>query len=101
MNRNMYEVTRSLTKTLPGLYSQEHVKDPMVRAHFFNSWGPGDWWITEGSSAPGFDFTMFGLCDLGVGFPELGYVSLAELASVSTVEHDEHWTPVPLSEVRK
>lgn len=24
----------------------------------------------------------FGLCDLGMGYPELGYVSLAELASV-------------------
>ena len=24
----------------------------------------------------------FGLCDLGLGFPELGYVSLAELATV-------------------
>jgi len=26
--------------------------------------------------------TLFGLCDLGFGFPELGYVSLAELESV-------------------
>jgi hypothetical protein len=26
--------------------------------------------------------TAFGLCDLGLGCPELGYVSLAELASV-------------------
>ena len=26
--------------------------------------------------------TLFGLCDLGFGYPELGYVSLAELESV-------------------
>lgn len=35
----------------------------------------------------------FGLCDLGMGFPELGYVSLSELASINvldlTVQRDE------------
>ena len=25
---------------------------------------------------------MFGLCDLGMGFPELGYVSLSEMESL-------------------
>ena len=38
----------------------------------------------------------FGLCDLGLGFPELGYVSLTELESVQLcglgVERDLHWT---------
>jgi hypothetical protein len=38
----------------------------------------------------------FGLCDLGLGFPELGYVSLAELATVRgplglAVERDLHF----------
>lgn len=40
----------------------------------------------------------FGLCDLGLGFPELGYVSLAELATVRgklglPVERDLHFAP--------
>jgi hypothetical protein len=40
----------------------------------------------------------FGLCDLGLGYPELGYVSLAELASVRgklglPVERDLHFAP--------
>lgn len=40
----------------------------------------------------------FGLCDLGLGFPELGYVSLAELASVRgplglAVERDQLFVP--------
>ena len=45
----------------------------------------------------------FGLCDLGMGYPELGYVSLAELASVRgpmglPVERDLHFTAThPLS----
>jgi hypothetical protein len=40
----------------------------------------------------------FGLCDLGMGEPELGYVSLAELRTVRgklglPVERDEHFEP--------
>jgi len=40
--------------------------------------------------------TAFGLCDLGLGCPELGYVSLSELASVRgrlglLVERDLHF----------
>ena len=40
----------------------------------------------------------FGLCDLGMGFPELGSVSVSELASVHgrlglPVERDLHFTP--------
>ncbi|MEX2375279.1 MAG: DUF2958 domain-containing protein [Dehalococcoidia bacterium] len=40
----------------------------------------------------------FGLCDLGLGFPELGYVSLAELAGLRghlnlPVERDLHFVP--------
>jgi len=40
----------------------------------------------------------FGLCDLGMGYPELGYVSLAELQSVRgklglPVERDRHFAP--------
>ncbi len=39
---------------------------------------------------------FFGLCDLGMGFPELGYVSLAELSELRgaiglPVERDRHW----------
>lgn len=42
--------------------------------------------------------TAFGLCDLGLGSPELGYVSLSELASVRgklglPVERDRHFYP--------
>jgi hypothetical protein len=36
----------------------------------------------------------FGLCDLGLGFPELGYVSLTELEDTLgwRLERDRHWT---------
>lgn len=41
---------------------------------------------------------VFGLCDLGLGYPELGWVSLAELATVRgrlglSVERDRHFAP--------
>ncbi len=39
----------------------------------------------------------FGLCDLGMGFPELGYVSLVELAAINindlTVQRDDRFSP--------
>ncbi len=56
----------------------------------FNPAGPGTWLITElGDDGD----TLFGLCDLDMGFPELGSVSLAEITSVKlplglTIERD-------------
>lgn len=54
------------------------------------------WLLTELDPEDG--DTAFGLCDLGMGCPELGYVSLAELASVRgrlglPVERDLHFAP--------
>jgi hypothetical protein len=46
----------------------------------FNPAGPATWLIC--AMEPDGD-TLFGLCDLGVGEPELGYVSLEELKEVS------------------
>jgi hypothetical protein len=64
------------------------------------------WLITEMDSVD--DDTMFGLCDLGMGYPELGYVSLAELESMKFppfglgVERDLHFkADKPLSHYTK
>jgi hypothetical protein len=51
------------------------------------------WLLTELDPDGGL---AFGLCDLGLGCPELGYVSLAELATVRgelglPVERDRHF----------
>jgi hypothetical protein len=54
--------------------------DPVPVLKLFNPVGPGTWPITE--LAPDGD-TLFGLCDLGMGCPELGSVSLRELSSVA------------------
>ncbi|PBC07319.1 DUF2958 domain-containing protein [Mesorhizobium sp. WSM3859] len=50
---------------------------PVVK--LFDPTGPATWLLSE-LDADG--DTLFGLCDLGFGFPELGSVSLAELQSV-------------------
>ena len=51
---------------------------PVVK--FFNPCGAGTWLFTE--LDPDDEDTLFGLGDVGVGAPELGHTSFAELASV-------------------
>lgn len=74
----------------------DHV--PVVK--FFSPLGAATWLFTE--LCPDGD-TLFGLCDLGFGCPELGYASLAELAAVRLplglgIERDLAFAPThPLS----
>ena len=61
----------------------------------FNPCGSGTWLITEYDKE---DRVLFGLCDLGLGFPELGYVALQELESLKlpfglTIERDAWFEP--------
>lgn len=51
---------------------------PVVK--FFNPCGAATWLITQ--MDPDEPDVLFGLCDLGLGFPELGSVRLSELVSV-------------------
>jgi hypothetical protein len=53
----------------------DHV--PVVK--FFDPCGAATWLITE--MMPHEPDILFGLCDLGMAYPELGYVSLWELQS--------------------
>ena len=64
---------------------------PVVK--LFTPDGSATWLLTELDPDGGL---AFGLCDLGVGEPELGYVSLAELRSVRgklglPIERDLHF----------
>lgn len=74
--------------------------DPVPLLKLFNPLGPGRWLLTE-LDADG--DRLFGLCDLDQGFPELGYVSLAELAAIRLpfgmrIERDIYFrTRLPLS----
>ena len=72
----------------------EHDPRPVLK--LFNPCGAATWLLTE--FLPDEDGELaFGLCDLGFGSPELGYVSLEELRSVTLrgglyIERDEHFT---------
>lgn len=59
------------------LYSQDGVEEKVVIAKFFGGYAC-TWIITE-ASREGDDWCMFGYCDLGLGFPEWGYVMLSEI----------------------
>ena len=54
--------------------------DPPPVVKLFTPDAGATWLLTE--IDPDDEDHMFGLCDLGLGFPELGYVSLAELMTV-------------------
>tara|TARA_Y100000310_G_scaffold323819_1_gene384764 strand:+ start:46 stop:375 length:330 start_codon:yes stop_codon:yes gene_type:complete len=68
-------------------------REPVVK--FFDPSGAATWLISEIDDDGD---TMFGLADLGMGYPELGYVSLAELKSVKGsfglgIERDLYFSP--------
>jgi len=54
--------------------------DPLPVVKLFTPDGACTWLLSE--IDPNDHDLAFGLCDLGMGCPELGYVSLSELASV-------------------
>jgi hypothetical protein len=67
-----------------GAVPQETGHQPVVK--YFDPCGAATWIITElmPAEAEGVEpDILFGLCDLGFGCPELGYVSLSELRSVT------------------
>lgn len=66
-----------------GAVGEETDHLPVVK--YFDPCGPATWIITEltPTDAEGVEpDILFGLCDLGFGCPELGYVSVSELRNV-------------------
>ena len=64
----------------------------------FTPFGSATWLISE-LHDHGEDIHLFGLCDLGMGYPELGYISLKEIedlnadSGIPKVERDLYWEP--------
>ena len=61
----------------------------------FDPTGSATWLISEYDKDTG---QMFGLCDLGMGYPELGYVNLGEIMSITLpfglkIERDMYFEP--------
>lgn len=72
-----------------------HAFWPVVK--LFCPWGAATWLLSElDPDAP--EEIAFGLCDLGMGCPELGSVRLSEIAAIRgpgglTIERDQHFKP--------
>jgi len=81
----MQLLTNEIKKILPALYTTESIlqEDKEIIVRFFNPLGSQSWEIFEGDPLQDGDWRFFGNCDLGFGSPELGYVLLSELESVS------------------
>lgn len=63
--------------------------------------GYASFYLTEKDCEPGPQSQAFGLAHLGPDYdPELGYISLPELFQAGA-ELDLHFTPAPLSEIRR
>ncbi|BCH27965.1 DUF2958 domain-containing protein [Mesorhizobium sp. L-8-3] len=81
--------------------SSSGARDHFPVVKFFTPDANATWLFTE--LLPDHD-TLFGLCDLGLGSPELGYASLAEISALRgrmglLVERDHHFhASKPLSE---
>ncbi|MDG4882021.1 DUF2958 domain-containing protein [Mesorhizobium sp. WSM4884] len=89
----MILITDELRARLLANGAAETETDHIPVVKFFNPTGAATWLLTE-LDADG--DTLFGLCDLGFGFPELGSVSLAELEAVKGplglgIERDLHF----------
>ena len=80
------EKTQLLANNNAGLAARitEADHDPMPVIKLFLPGTEMTWLITELDDESGEDEIVFGLCDLGFGTPELGYVSLAELRELKS-----------------
>ncbi|MDA8152252.1 MAG: DUF2958 domain-containing protein, partial [Acidithiobacillus sp.] len=83
----------ALLPTIPDLRETSgQGEDAVVHLHYFTA--SADWYITEIVRDPDYAGDAFGLADLGMGFPEMGYMSLPEIMGVA--ELDFHFASRPL-----
>jgi len=100
----MQLLNKETKSILPALYSTENTPchEKTIVCKFFNPMGAGTWYIAEGSEQEDGDWLFFGYCDLGLGTPEWGYVTLSELESVKLpfglgIERDIYFSPETIS----
>ena len=99
-------IPKEIEATLPRLYSQENVVDPVAILKFFDPCGRFTFFVLEGQREPDGDIRLFGFCvsPLDPGCDELGYASLREFESFQGplglgIERDLYFKPTPLSEI--
>lgn len=88
-------LTKALLNLLPPLGATDNTpaSEVKVPVKLFNPMGSQTWYLTEYDPKT---HTAFGFVDLGMGFPELGYISLTEIEQIRlpfglTIERDLYW----------
>lgn len=106
-------LTVEMKKTLPALYSTEHIqeKDKKVFCKFFTPWTNWTWFILEGDAEidendePTGDFLLFNyVVPPNKADREYGYVMLSDLLSVTgpfglKIERDLHFGDVTMEQI--
>lgn len=86
-------ITKAIETKLAKSVGNAIIDKPYLK--LFNPMGPATWLISEYDKKSGI---MFGLCDLGMGSPELGSVRLKEIEEIKLpfelgIERDMYWEP--------
>tara|TARA_R110000868_G_scaffold65399_7_gene195686 strand:- start:25344 stop:25670 length:327 start_codon:yes stop_codon:yes gene_type:complete len=96
-------ITKDIQNKLDkNLTMKEYKRKPYLK--LFNPCGAATWLITEHDNKTGI---MFGLCDLGMGVVEYGYVDMQEVKALRlpfglSIERDKYFKPkMTLSEYSK
>lgn len=86
---------------VPELYTTDGQEDPIVKIHFVNPQGRGDWFVTEAQRESDGDWTFFGFVRSPIipEYDEFGYFTLNELAKAGIVK-DTKWDSKPLSQAK-
>ena len=89
-------ITKKIKKDLLDNFNNTNKDDVKPPLKLFCPWGGATWLISEMEQDN--EDILFGLADLGFGTPELGYVSLSELTSISgpfglKIERDINFEP--------
>ena len=87
-------ITQEIRKKLLANYGHPLTAKPELK--LFAPWGAATWLISE--MDPEDENYLYGLCDMGMGSPEVGSVYLPELKKAEgpfglKIERDLHWTP--------
>lgn len=90
-------LVRNNAESAKAIARDGNTPDHVPALKLFTPMGGATWLLTEYDPEAE---TFFGLCDLGMGEPELGYVSRGEIEATAfsrepqLIERDEHFRPV-------
>jgi hypothetical protein len=83
---------------LPALYTTDEAKGDLTAVRLYIPNSNASWVLWEYDPEEGL---AFGLCDLGLGFPEMGYVSVAEMESLTYEIHHDYTVTTRFEGYRK